>query len=256
MPFPNFPGKYNSEPVLKAADLMALRQQRGKQIILDAQSLILCFQPGLLAHGVKRYGGHRVHGFLGEVYLLNRTKPPVVLAGNFGIGAPGVAALIEEMAVVGIRRCIATGIAGALQPGLMPGDVVIPSDAIRDEGTSYHYLSPEQAAMPSPILFARLTATLDRQGTNFHSGQVWTTDAPYRETAAEIHHYQTRGVLAVEMEAAALFAVSTCLGIEAASTLVISDSLAEGRWKPANDGRVVTGAMHMLLDVCIEVLTA
>jgi uridine phosphorylase len=255
MPFPNFPGKHDSEPVLKAADLLTLRQRKGKSNLLDTQNLIMCFQPTLLTHGVKRYSGNRVPGFFGEVYLLKKTKPHIGLAGNFGIGAPGVAALLEEMTVMGIRRCISVGIAGTLQPDLAPGDVVIVTEAIRDEGTSHHYMPTGESVNPSPPLLAIVKAVLDQHHIMYQTGRVWTTDAPYRETAAEVHYYQQAGVLAVEMEAAALFAVSTILGIKAVSMLVISDSLAGGVWKPAGEQRAVTTALHTLLDTAVQVLT-
>jgi uridine phosphorylase len=255
MPFPNFPGKHDSEPVLKASDLLDFRQRKGKSIRLDAQNLILCFQPALVAHSAKRHGGVRVYGFFGEVYLLNKTKPRIALAGNFGIGAPGMAALLEEMAVMGIRRCISVGIAGALQNDLAPGNVIIPTEAIRDDGTSHHYLPPNEIVRPASALLASLTSSLEERGVPYRSAQVWTTDAPYRETAAEVEYYAQQGVLAVEMEAAALFAVSTCLGIEAASALVISDSLAGGVWKPAGDGRAVNQSLQALFDIAVEVFT-
>src|SRR5207244_12370227 len=106
---------------------------------------------------------------------------------------------------------------------LTPGDVVVLTGAIRDEGTSYHYVGPDVDVSLDADLTAELTAALLRSGTQLRSGTTWTTDAPYRETVEEITEFRRRGVLAAEMEAAALFAVAQTRGLHMASAAVIED---------------------------------
>ena len=77
---------------------------------------------------------------------------------------------------------------------------------------------------------AALGAALRQAGQPFRTGTSWTIDTPYRETIDEVRHYQAEGVLCVEMEAAALFAVAKVRGLRLASAFVISDSLAELVW--------------------------
>jgi len=86
---------------------------------------------------------------------------------------------------------------------------VIATGAIRDEGTSYHYLPPANSVEAPLKLIPFLLAELGPLGLPVHCGMVWTTDAPYRETAKELKMYSSQGVLAVEMQAASLFALAS-----------------------------------------------
>ena len=113
------------------------------------------------------------------------------------------------------------------------GDIVVCDRAIRDEGTSHHYLPPDTYAHASSAATARLVDALQATGTPHSVGTSWTIDAPYRETIAEVRHYQAEGVLAVEMEAAALFAVAAYRGVEMGSLLTISDTLGDLNLGPA-----------------------
>jgi uridine phosphorylase len=98
---------------------------------------------------------------------------------------------------------------------------------------SYHYLEdPSVLALPSENLTTTFMRTLARDGIPYAQEPTWTTDAFFRETVGEIQHYQEEGVVTVEMEAAALFAISTLRGVEMASGFVISDLVAELVWHP------------------------
>src|SRR5687767_4660004 len=121
-----------------------------------AESVILCYQPSTMQYGMKQYSGKRIHGFFGEVYALKRADERVLIAGNFGIGAPVVAVILEEMSALGIRKCISVGIAGVLNSDIQCGDVLIAREAIRDEGTSHHYAEPSKSARASLRLSACL----------------------------------------------------------------------------------------------------
>ena len=141
--------------------------------------------------------------------------------------------LLEILIEFGVKRFINVGIAGGLQKTSHIGDVVVCTSAIRDEGVSYHYLEdPSAPALPSENLTAALKQTLEHDGICYTEGPTWTTDAFFRETVGEIQHYQHEGVITVEMEAAALFAISSMRGVEMASGFVISDSVAELVWHP------------------------
>ena len=91
-------------------------------------------------------------------------------------------------------------------------------------------------------------------GLTFRTGISWTIDAPYRETVAEARHYQAEGVLCVEMEAAALFAVAQVRGLALASAFVISDSPAEEVWRPGFGDPVVQACMRGLYQAAVAVL--
>ena len=91
-----------------------------------------------------------------------------------------------------------------------PEDLV---EAVRDEGTSLHYLPPAESVKADHALAETLTEAMSAVGLPAQQGLVWTTDAPYRETRSQIDHWATRGVLAVEMQAASLFAFGQARGI-------------------------------------------
>jgi len=127
---------------------------------------------------------------------------------------------------------VTIGAAGALNRHLEIGDIVLPDRAIRDEGTSHHYFKYAKYSYPSKKTFTKIKKLLDKSGKKYFTGTTWTIDSPYRETVAEVRHYQKEGVLTVEMEASAMFAVAKYRNAEIGALFVISDSLAELEWKP------------------------
>jgi purine-nucleoside phosphorylase len=92
-------------------------------------------------------------------------------------------------------------------------------------------------------------------GHQFRTGTSWTIDTPYRETIDEVRHYQAEGVLCVEMEAAALFAVAKVRGLRLASAFVISDSLAELVWSSHFRSPEVTSSLIELYQAAVATLT-
>jgi len=104
---------------------------------------------------------------------------------------------------------VSVGTAGSLQRDLQPGDLVLCEAAVRDEGVSHHYLPPGRLAAAPAEMTAALGAALCESGLAFRPGVSWTIDAPYRETAKAIELAEQLGIIAVEMEAAALYAYAT-----------------------------------------------
>ena len=243
----DFLAKNESTPILKAVSrLQQLRLPEPPQL------LIFCPQTVVLHHAVKRWRGKRVDGFFGEVYLLGKTKNRVAVAGQFGVGAPVVGVLVEEFAAWGMSEFVWLGIAGGVQPSLTCGDLVLVKTAVRDEGTSHHYLPAAAIVAASPALTERLETAVRAANLPLHIGPTWTTDAPYRETAAAGAHYEAQGVQTVEMEVAALFAVAQHCQKQAAALLGISDSLANGVWQPASDPKRPERRLTVVLDAIVE----
>lgn len=122
------------------------------------------------------------------------------------IGGPYAVLIAEQMRVSGARVILGLTSAGRVSPSMpLPGLVVV-TRAIRDEGTSYHYLPPAETVNATPNLAQLLEAELKKLPLPVLSGVVWTTDAPYRETERQLSEYAKVGVLAVEMQAASLLA--------------------------------------------------
>ncbi len=103
-----------------------------------------------------------------------------------GVGAPLAAGLLEEVIALGCRKLIACGGAGVLDREIAAGHLVVPTSAVRDEGTSYHYLPPGREATPSAAGVAAIEATLGRRHVPYVLAKTWTTDGIYRETRGKM----------------------------------------------------------------------
>ncbi|MGH9046610.1 MAG: nucleoside phosphorylase, partial [Acidimicrobiales bacterium] len=147
-----------------------------------------------------------------------------------GVGAPMVTSLMEEAIALGCERFVACGGAGALVPGLALGHVVVPNAAVRDEGTSYHYLAPEREVAADPDAVAVAVAVLERNGVPHTVAKTWSTDAPFRETAARVERRRAEGCVTVEMETAAFFAVARHRGVRFTQYLYAGDDLSGEAW--------------------------
>lgn len=182
---------------------------------------------GLLGYST----AHKRSLFISDLYHDPDRPDKAVLAGPM-IGAPYAAMMLETLIVRGARRIVFLGWCGALDSDLDIGDVVIPTSAIVDEGTSPHYLPSIFQTAPSQGLFAALRKELSATGIQAHQGPIWTTDAAFRETAEQVSAFQRKGAIAVEMETSALFAVAAFRQVEIGAVLIVSDSLAGDRWQP------------------------
>lgn len=252
MHFPQMDDKHPQPAAFTAADFL---RGRGKRQTLPA-TILFSYQRPVLRHAVKRYRGKKMDGFFGKFYVLQKTVVPAVsavgIAGNFGIGAPVTAVLLENFAASGSEQFIIVGLAGGLQPDLTPGDVIVATQALRDEGTSHHYLPPNRYVTPQAALTRRIQTALQEKNIPFRNGPTWTTDAPYRETWAEIDAYQQEGIVTVEMEAAALFAVARYLNKAAAAVFVIGDVFQNGRWQDLANPKPVIKALQTTLDALLQ----
>jgi len=124
---------------------------------------------------------------------------------GFAVGAPFAVLVAEELFASGCQLLVSITSAGQITPvGPTPYFVII-DRALRDEGTSYHYAAPSDYGEADPGLVAAAAGALKKSGLSAVVGATWTTDAPFRETAEAIAAARAQGVLAVEMEAAALY---------------------------------------------------
>ena len=125
---------------------------------------------------------------------------------GYAVGAPFAVLVAEELFACGCRFLLSLTSAGQIVPVGAPPYFVVIERALRDEGTSYHYAAPAEFAEADARLIVSAMDALAREGLRVFAGATWTTDAPFRETEAAIAHARGAGVLAVEMEAAALYA--------------------------------------------------
>jgi uridine phosphorylase len=141
------------------------------------------------------------------------------------IGGPYAVLIAEQLQAAGAKLIVGLTSAGRVSPDLPLPCLVVAASAIRDEGTSYHYLPPSrEVACTSPVV-PLLERELIATGWSVRTGRVWTTDAPYRETEVQIKKWARDGVLAVEMQAASLFAFGIARQASVASVLMVSNAI-------------------------------
>jgi len=154
---------------------------------------------------------------------------PCGLAGPL-LGAPQGAIVMEKLIALGAKRIWVLGWCGSLQPNIAIGDLIIPTVALSEEGTSAHYPVNKKSKQTNPFLNKRLEDALQKANLPFKKGPVWTTDALYRETAEKVTEYGKRGYLAVEMEMSALINVAIYRSVKLAGLLIVSDELFSLQW--------------------------
>ena len=221
--------------------------------------MIICYQKSLWEHIRSTHAETLADGTLpgfGGLCIIKETNQRVGAIGGFGFGAPATCVFLEHLIAWGVKRYLSIGTAGSLQRDIGIGDLVVCNRAIRDEGTSHHYQAPSKYADASGDMTARLVAVLDRNKIPYRVGTSWTTDAPYRETRAEVLRYQQEGVAAVDMEASALFTIGELRGIDIGAMFTISDSLAGMEWRPMHKSVEIQQGLEALYRVALECLLA
>ncbi len=147
-----------------------------------------------------------------------------------GRGAPQAADTVETLAALGVERVITVGMFGAFGEGVETGDIIVPSLAFIEEGTSQHYLEKPEYAYPDEALAHRLAEL-----TGASKARIVSTDSVYRQTYFKERLWREKGAVGVDMETSAVFTVSRCLGISAASLLIASDKHpkepGEAKWE-------------------------
>lgn len=231
MVFPHFKNKYEHEAFVKPSDYLEYKKRMGRYPkIKIPENVLICYSRRFLNYYIKNHKMKRVEEVPREFYLVNETKSQVALLGGFGIGAPAVVNVMEELIALGVKKFISIGEAGSLQKNIRIGDIVVCDRAIRDEGTSHHYLKYSKYAYPSKDLIEKIKLAFQKYKIKYFTGTNWSQDAPYRETVKEVEHYQKEGVATVEMEASAIFALGKYRKVDVGAIFTISDSLAGLKW--------------------------
>src|SRR6266852_4975917 len=122
------------------------------------------------------------------------------------VGASFAVLVAEELFASGCKLLISVTSAGQIVPIADPPYFVLIERALRDEGTSYHYLPPAEFSHLAPGFLSMFETVLARTPVPIYRGATWTTDAPFRETASAIAYCRELGLMGAEMEAAALYA--------------------------------------------------
>ena len=167
------------------------------------------------------------------IYEYNISKERICITMPFST-APGAAGTIEELHAMGCEKFIVCGGAGSIKKDSKVGEIIVPVAAVRDEGTSYHYLEPSREVECHKATADFVISGLEKLGIPYTIGKTWTTDAMYRETPEMIELRRNEGCITVEMETAAFFAVSKYYDIPLAQLLYAGDDVSSEKWDTRN----------------------
>ena len=220
---------------------------------------VITFFQDVIRHFADQGLAHEIHAIQSEmgrhpIYVHEFGGRPIALF-HPGVGAPLAAGILEEVIALGCRNFVACGGAGVLNRELALGHLVVPNAAVRDEGTSYHYLPPSREVAPTPAALAAVQATLQRRNVDHVVAKTWTTDAIYRETRPRMELRRAEGCVTVEMEAAALFAVARFRQVELAQILYSGDNLDADEWD-SRDWVRNWGVREILVEMAAEACLA
>ena len=171
-----------------------------------------------------------------EYYLVNAEYEGVPLTVcSTGVGSPSAAIALEELAAVGVETVIRPGTTGALQADVEIGDMVVATAAAKEEGTTKRYERVEYPAVPDHGVVTALVAAAEANDEAIHVGPIVTDDAFYAETDDYTADWEAAGLLAVEMEAAALFTLARRKGLRAGAICTVDGNLVAGTQKGSGD---------------------
>lgn len=243
MTFPQHKDKHQFDALTSPKKLLEYQRQIGRVPEGPCpKRVILCYQSSFMERVTATLPGHWSSGVFRRIYWLDDV--PGIAIGEYGIGAPRVVYSMEMLIAWGVQDFISIGTAGAIANDLKIGDLVGCDRAIRDEGTSHHYLPMGRYVDASDG--GRFSKKFPRTGTS------WTIDAFFRHTKEEITAYQKEGVLTVEMEASAIFAVGQLRNVQVGAGFVISDLLFGEEWDPHFKKEPIERGLDRLLKMAIE----
>ncbi len=228
---PLLDNKYPSSPSVfrPAALLREARRQKGLAAV-DVPPICILDPDGDIVRRLRQMGQARsfagwpcYHTQLDTFVLAGQTVGIVGCA----VGAPFAVLVAEELFASGCRLLLSVTSAGQINPAGRPPYFVIIERSLRDEGTSYHYAAPSNFGEADPSLVARAATALRHNGVDAIVGATWTTDAPFRETAEAIEAARSKGMLAVEMEAAALYTFARATGTQVLCLAYVTNTMGQ-----------------------------
>ncbi|MDP4119852.1 MAG: nucleoside phosphorylase [Bacillota bacterium] len=199
-----------------------------------AECCVLCFFAEAIETILSEYE-HRIityfhtESFNPPVYELTFKRKKVVLI-QAGVGAPTAAGQIEDLVALGCKKFIVCGSCGVLEKEIAVEHLIIPTSAVRDEGTSYHYVAPSREMIADNLALQSIENILNLNFVPYIKAKTWTTDAFYRETIGKIKQRKSEGCVTVEMEASAYMAVAQYLGVTLGQILYAGDNLGGDIW--------------------------
>ncbi len=175
----------------------------------------------------------RIEGKRPEVYQLD-TPTESIYVLLCPLGAPQAARMLEILSAMGVEKFVICGGAGTLDDATTGNKVLLARAAVRDEGTSYHYLPPAREVVINETVRQKMIACLQSEKEDFLEIKTWTTDASFRETPDKVEMRRKEGCVTVEMECAAYYAVAEFKKLQCAELLYAGDVVHKEGWNYRN----------------------
>ncbi len=195
---------------------------------------ITCFSQALTDKVLKTFD----HEQIAEIASANGCEPiyKIIYKGleiaffKSKVGAASCTTGYEEITAMGLEKLIMFGTCGVLSKEIEDLAIIIPTSALRDEGTSYHYVEANDEIEVNTKYKEEFLKILNEHNYSYIFGKTWTTDAPYRETQAKVQKRKEQGAVCVEMECASMAAVSQFRGTDFFQFLYAADNLDDTKW--------------------------
>lgn len=226
------------------------------------KTLVTCFAENLVEYALSTYPCR----IIGKWSCANCELPlyEIIYNGNkIGfimslVGASATVAEYEELFAMGVENILVFGTCGVLDGNISDCSVIVPSSAVRDEGTSYHYLPESDEIAVNVGLFDKMTDHLDKKSIKYTVGKTWTTDAIYRETKGKMLRRKEEGCICVEMECSAVAAVAKFRSKAVGQFFYAADNLDSDTYDErsiANGARVDVKRkiLDLALDMALEI---
>src|SRR5919109_3282068 len=209
---------------------------------------------------------HIAETYLDDVKQVNSERGLLGFTGTYegkavsvqgtGMGCPGATIVFEELIQLGVKRLLRVGTCGGLQPHHELGDLIVALSAVADDRTADHLVAGEpHCPTASWELIHGAVHAAKEIGQPMHVGPIVSSDLFYNPDDGQYERWSKRGVLAVEMEASALFTIGALRGVEAGCLLTVSDIVVEGVFTRITDEEL-RAAVDRMTKIALEVATA
>jgi len=216
--------------------------------------------PYVLLPGDPNRASYIADNFLEDVKTYNTYRSLLGYTGTYkgmpvsvqttGMGCPSASIVAEELVQLGARVLVRVGTSGAVDPVLEAGDLLIAQGAVPLDGTTRQYLEGRPySAIPSwPVLKSMVTAA-EKSGERYHVGLIATEDAFYATNPENAREWQRYGVMAFEMEAAAIFLIAKMRGIHAGALVTVSNQIGDSEFVSED---ILKKGVHRMIETALE----
>lgn len=181
-------------------------------------------------------------------------KDELIYVVPMPLGAPQAARMLEVLSASGVKKFMVCGGAGTLDDEKTKDYILVPTEAVRDEGTSYHYLPADKRTVKmNPVVLRKIIETLVDAGVDYTRVKTWTTDASFRETVDKVQLRKDEGCSVVEMECSAFLAVAQFKKLQVGQLLYAADVVSKHGWD-YRDWHTRTDQRTKLFDLAVKCL--